>query len=172
MHFSEVSGANGGNIMSVSLILRWLPIALFLAPSPSMAQQADQLGENPERFFLFHATDVSFEQARADYNYCIDQAKVVRAPRDLSMLDGGLLGNAIGGAIADKDRLRIRNAVMRKCMALHGYARYGVPPAMWNAIVNEGDIVLDNKGQVDPIVTERLAKFASGPQPTGARLVQ
>jgi hypothetical protein len=126
--------------------------------------------DDQAKFFVFHGQGVTFEQARADYYYCISQAQPIISLRDRMGDSGGLLGALINGRMAEIDRLRMRNAAMRQCMHLIGYDRYRMPQAAWNAMVNEGDIVLSNAHQVDPVVVDRLAHFASGPTPTTERL--
>jgi hypothetical protein len=132
---------------------------------------AGERPDDPAKFFLFHMTDVTYEQARADYVFCIQQARPILSLRDkMGNSGGGLLGAMIGARMAEIDRLRMRNAAMRQCMGLIGYARYLVPEPEWKALVNEGDIVVADNGQPDPVVVERLARFASGPAPTTQRL--
>lgn len=134
-------------------------------------QPAGESQDDPAKFFLFHLAGVSYEQARADYVYCIQQARPILSLRDkMGYSGGGLLGAMVGARMGEIDRLRMRNAAMRQCMGLIGYARYHVPEAEWKVLVNEGDIVLADNGQPDPVVVERLARFASGPVPTTQRL--
>lgn len=134
--------------------------------STCLAQTVAPPDEDPSKFFLFHAQGISADTARADFSYCIDQVKGITSYRERIGYGGGLLG----GRMAEIDRLRMRNAGMRKCMHLHGYDRYQVPQTEWRRIVNEGDIVLDNKGQIDPDVIKRMAQFAAGPQPAARKL--
>jgi hypothetical protein len=148
-----------------------------LTASPGAHAQAAQgnagapKGEDPSKFFLFHLDGVSTDVARGDLYYCIRQARSIVSERDRMGGGGGILGAIINGRMAEIDRFRMRTAAMRKCMALHGYARYQVPSAEWNAIVGNGDLVVDNKGHTDLGVLDRLAAWASGPAPTGERLV-
>jgi hypothetical protein len=136
-------------------------------PQVPAAVEAD----DPAKFFLFHLKDVSTDIARADLSYCIEQAKGILSMRDrMGGGGGGLLGALLNARMAEIDRLRMRNASMRKCMGLHGYVRYKMPQADWKKLLNDGDIVLSNKGTVDPDVVDRMAAFASGPIPTGERL--
>jgi hypothetical protein len=127
-------------------------------------------GDDPAKFFLFHLDGVGFETAKADYSYCIDQSKGILSLRDKMPSGGGLLGALINGRMAQIDRFRMRNAAMRKCMGLLGYARYHYPQDEWKILVKEGDIVVDNHNKVDPEVVDRLARYASGPTPTTKRL--
>jgi len=132
----------------------------------AVAPEAD----DPAKFFLFHLDGVSADIARGDLVYCIGQAKLILSMRDRTGGGGGLLGALLNARMAEIDRFRMRNASMRKCMGLHGYARYKVPQTEWKTMLKEGDIVLDNKGAVDPEVIDRMAAFASGPTPAGERL--
>ena len=144
--------------------------ALLLAGRVVAATPAEPAGEDPSKFFLFHAAGVSIAQARADLSYCIDQAAPVLSMRDRMGSSGGLLGALINARMGSIDRFRMRNAVMRKCMGMLGYDRYQVPQAEWDVIVDKGDIVFDNKDQVNSSTTRRLAEFAAGPVPAGEKL--
>jgi hypothetical protein len=126
--------------------------------------------EDPSKFFLFHLEGISMAGARADLSYCISQSRPILSMRDRNPSGGGLIGALINGRMAEIDRFRMRTAAMRKCMGLLGYARYQVPSAQWKVMVKEGDIVVDNKGNIDPEVVDRMAAFASGPTPSGPRL--
>jgi hypothetical protein len=83
---------------------------------------------------------------------------------------GGLIGALINGRMAEIDRLRMRNASMRKCMGMMGYERYQVPQEQWKALVKDGDIVVANGGRVDPEIIENMVDFATGPKPMTERL--
>jgi hypothetical protein len=138
---------------------------------PRADAPAGERQDDPAKFFLFHMAGVSYDQARADYVFCIQQARPILSLRDkMGNAGGGLLGAMIGARMGEIDRLRMRNAAMRQCMGLIGYARYLVPEPEWKMLVNEGDIVVADNGQPDPVVIERLARFASGPAPTTQRL--
>lgn len=121
---------------------------------------------DPAKFFLFSAGDQSADQFRGDLIYCIDQAKPVLSDRDREP-SMGLLGALINGRMANIDRFRMRNAVMRKCMGMLGYSRYAVSEIEWKRIVKDGDIVVNDKGEVDPAVVENMVAFATGPKPDG-----
>ena len=151
--------------IKISLVA-WIISSFASLSSVCLAQTAAPPDEDPSKFFLFHAQGISAATARADYSYCIDQVKGISSFRERIGYGGGLLG----GRLAEIDRFRMRNAGMRKCMHLHGYDRYQVPQIEWKRVVNEGDIVLDNKGQTDPNVIERMAQFAAGPQPATRKL--
>lgn len=148
--------------------------ALFLGGSAlaqNQAGNAERSGDDPSKFFVFHLEGVSYQQARSDYLYCIAQAQPIRSQRDrMGYAQGGLLGGLINGRMGDIDRFRMRNAAMRQCMGLMGYGRYAMPEPEWNAMVANGNLVVDNHEQVDMAVVERLARYASGPAPASARL--
>jgi len=146
-----------------------MPAAATAAP-PAKPAEAAPPADDPAKFFLFHLDGISFETARADYGYCISQSWRILSLRDKIPSGGGLLGALINGRMAQIDRFRMRNAAMRKCMGLMGYARYRVPEAEWDALVKKGDIVLANNNQVDLEVLDRLARYASGPTPATERL--
>jgi hypothetical protein len=127
-------------------------------------------GDDPAKFFLFHGEGVSFETAKADYSYCIDQSWRILSLHDKTPSSGGLIGAIINSRMAEIDRFRMRNAAMRKCMGLMGYARYKVSQEDWDKLVKKGDIVLANNNEVDFEVLDRLARYASGPVPATERL--
>lgn len=139
-----------------------LAIAGLAIATPSIARS--EKSDDPSKFFLFHHDDVSEDVARGDYLYCIKIARTALSPRAKTQ-SIGLLEGLINGRFADVDSFRMRNAVMRKCMALHGYRRYAVAENFWNAIVKGGDIVIGNDGKVDPQVVDALSAFASGTKP-------
>ena len=143
---------------------------LFALCAPSWAAEPPTEGDDPGKFFVFHLPDVPVLTARADLNHCVDMAKDILSMQDRTGNSNGLLGALIGGRMASIDRLRMRNAVLRKCMGLQGYDRYAMPQAAWKAMVNDGDMVLDNQDAVSTTVIARLSKIAAGPQPTGERL--
>jgi hypothetical protein len=164
-------GMMGGQMKRETLAAALAALLLSAGPAAAQAQPAGERQDDPAKFFLFHMDGVSYEQARADYVYCIQQARPILSLRDkMGNAGGGLLGAMIGARMGEIDRLRMRNAAMRRCMGLIGYARYFVPEPEWKLLVNEGDIVLADNGQPDPVVIERLARFASGPVPTTRRL--
>lgn len=153
-------------------------VVLTLASSPNLlakdkpapAIDPAKPDDDPAKFFLFHLAGVSADQARGDLVYCIGQARPVLSMRDRMGGTGGLLGALINGRMAEIDRFRMRNAVMRKCMGMMGYDRYGVPQDVWKRMVKEGDIVIGNDGLVDPEVVERMVAFASGPTPASGKV--
>lgn len=134
------------------------------------AEQPAEPQDDPAKFFVFHLDGVAFETARADYGYCIGQSWRILSLRDKTPSQGGLLGALINGRMAEIDRFRMRNAAMRKCMGLMGYARYAMPESEWKILVKQGDIVVADNNKVDPEVVERLARLASGPTPATERL--
>lgn len=157
----------------------WLVIAstMLAASSSSIVTtvQAKELDEpaaapDPAKFFLFHAGEQSADQFRGDIVYCIGLAYPILSMRDRMGSTGGLFGALLNGRMADIDRFRMRNAAMRKCMGLMGYARYEVAEARWNEIVKRGDIVKDNDGLVDPEVIENMVGFATAPAPSSGRV--
>jgi hypothetical protein len=164
-------GTMGGSMKRKTLAAAWAALLLNAGPAAAQPQPAGERQDDPAKFFLFHMAGVSYDQARADYVYCIRQAWPILSLRDkMGNSGGGLLGAMIGARMGEIDRLRMRNAAMRQCMGLIGYARYFVPEPEWKVLVNDGDIVVADNGRPDPVVIERLARFASGPVPTTQRL--
>ncbi|MEP6869114.1 MAG: hypothetical protein ABJA20_11420 [Novosphingobium sp.] len=140
--------------------------------SSATGENPAELQDNPAKYFLFHSTGLSADQVRGDLVYCIGLARPILSMRDRMPNTGGLIGALIEGRMAEIDRLRMRNAAMRKCMGLMGYDRYGIPQQEWKALVKQGDIVVDNDGLVDPEVVERMVAFAIGPAPTTGKASQ
>jgi hypothetical protein len=145
----------------------------FACAAPAATPKKDveeQPTDDPAKFFLFHQEGISFDTARADYGYCIDQSWRILSLRDKMPSGGGLLGALINARMGQIDRFRMRNAAMRKCMGLMGYSRYKISAADWDVMVKKGDIVVANNNQVDLEVLDRLSRYASGPTPTTERL--
>lgn len=155
-------------IGAVTALLLACPVALSAADKPDPAETKD----DPAKFFLFHAPGLSADQVRGDLVYCIGMARPILSMRDKMGGQGGLIGGLINGRMAEIDRLRMRNAAMRKCMGSMGYDRYSVPQDEWRKLVKEGDIVLDNDGLVDPEVVENMVAFASGPAPLAGKVAR
>ena len=142
----------------------------MFASGGAFAQTEPVEKPDPAKFFLFYGAGLSKDQVRGDLVFCIDQAKDILSMRDRMPATGGLIGALINGRMGEIDRFRMRNAAMRKCMGMMGYARYAVPQTDWKAIVDKGNIVVDDKGKVDIAVIERMVDFATGPKPTGQEL--
>ncbi len=140
---------------------------VVLGQSVSVANVEEK--SDPAKFFLFYGPGLSKDQVRGDLVYCIDQAKDILSERD-RVPSMGLIGALINGRMAEIDRFRMRNAAMRKCMGMMGYKRFAVPQEQWRMVVDKGDIVVDNKGQVDLAAIERMVDFATGPKPAGEEL--
>lgn len=147
--------------------LSYVPAAAIAADE---AKSADVAIDDPAKFFLFHGEGLGKDQVRGDLVYCIGQAYPILSMRDKMGSSGGLLGAIINSHMAGIDRLRMRNAAMRKCMGMMGYARYQVPEEIWKPLVRNGDIVIGDNGRIDPEVVERMVDFATGAVPPTERL--
>lgn len=141
---------------------------LHLAPAPALAAQdaaeAAEKGEedDPSKFFWFHKQGIAPELARTDIEYCAMLAGTIEAKQNPSSGQGGLIGALVEGimkgVMEGVETRRMRDAGMRKCMGLYGYARYQVPEPDWNLMMRADDRV------------ERLTAYASGSSPTTERL--
>ena len=151
--------------------------ALACLPTPVFAQSAPS-PEDLNRYYLFHQQGVSFESAKADYLYCSEQIRDILTYDDIVFRDyhsnqitqTSLVGALLVELISNGERRRVHNAAMRHCMALFGYHRYRISEAEWHQLVSGGDIVRAGAEAADSEVVDRLARFASGPVPSGPEL--
>jgi hypothetical protein len=126
---------------------------------------------DPRKFFIFHKSGVSVQEAEADLAFC-SRFLANGAQRTLpafvpwgnrpapqenaaASTQYGLMGAAIG-AVIDGPLLRSRGqARLFRCMAPRGYSRYRTSQAIWQQL---------NLG--DPVQSVKLrAQVASGPVP-------
>lgn len=139
--------------------------ALIACALPISAAAKDKdTGNDTSKFFMFYGDGLPPETIRADLAYCMELAgRTGPAPqgtRYSTAMGGGLLAG-IADAIAESvEQRRRRDSSMRTCMGLHGYSRYAMAEADWNAMV-KGD---------QPF--ERIVQFMTGPVPTTKRLPQ
>lgn len=119
--------------------------------------------DDPSKFFWFHKPDVTPDLARSDIETCFVQTagiggKIPPNPGVAFGLIGGLVGGLLTGVAQANNARRMRDATMRTCMALYGYARYQVPEVEWNAMMRAPDAM------------DRLTAFASGTKPPTERI--
>lgn len=138
--------------------------AAFLS-SGALAEQGVDL-HNPKYHFYFHRTDSTSDTALADLTQCAELAKPVISINDILSNNMGLLGNFM----ASTDRRVMRAAVMRRCMHLHGYARYAMPKSKWSEIVGDGDMAIDKSGEINSLALKIFAELAAGPVPQDQRM--
>ena len=122
-----------------------------------LAAAAEADDDDPSKFFWFHKSDLDPSIARSDISYCLLESLPIEPVRRQGNAGGGLLGALVKGIFEGVsmgvERRRLRDAGMRKCMGLFGYARYRMPESNWNAMMRAPDVL------------DRMVAFASGPQP-------
>ena len=144
-----------------------------------------EIEQDFEKYFYFHRSDTSFEEAFADIRECdalssgsniymgADSAAMGAAMAQYGALAGGI-GGAIGSAIADAifgsaARRAQRRVNMRNCMGFKGYQRYGLAGDLWKKFnFEEGNG--RKKEDVRDEALELQALVASGPKPTTKEL--
>jgi|CXWL01.1.fsa_nt_gi hypothetical protein len=126
------------------------------------AAAADAEDDDPSKFFWFHKPGLDASVVRSDISYCLLQSLPIEPVRRQSSGGGGLLGALVEGVIngvsMGVERRRLRDAGMRKCMGLYGYARYRMAEPDWNAMMRAPDVL------------DRMVAFASGGQPETERV--
>lgn len=132
------------------------------AEQPSAPPAAGENEDDPSKFFWFNKSDTPVDVARTDISYCLAQVSSVRAMQRPDSYSGGLIGALVSGIIngitEGVESRRMRDAGMRKCMGLYGYARFHVPEPQWNEMMRASDAL------------DRLAVYATGPVPVTERL--
>lgn len=148
----------------------------------------DMIDANPddfEKYFFFHRTDTSFEEAYADVTECDaltsglsyygggDNWAVQNAVMQYGL--AGAVGGAIGSAMADAifgsaERRKQRRINMRNCMFYKGYDRYGLEKDLWQSFHFEEGLTRENAEDRARALLQQ-ARVASGPQPSQGRLI-
>lgn len=137
---------------------------------PNIAADTRPLGD-PRKYFLFHQSGLSLDQARADFTFCAryletGQGVVLPAFHPWEDSDGpgspapdyggqyGLTGLVIG-AIIDGPLIHSKRQMNQmRCMLPRGYVRYRVSEGLWKELAK-----LDL-----PQLIEVQAQLASGPK--------
>jgi hypothetical protein len=161
-------------------------VKLFLAAAGLAANAVVASGRMPDlnvpenalgderKFFVFHKSGVSLEQARADLGFC--SRYIARGQQRFlpdfvawkqpdpatpvpSALSHGLVGLGIMAIVDGPIDRSVRQARMMRCMLPRGYARYRTSEALWKTI-NSKDLAASIEVQ---------AKIASGPVPPTPR---
>jgi hypothetical protein len=140
--------------------------------TPDVTPSSDpKIRENGYKFYYFHRSDVSFEEAYQDLRECRTHL-VSGGPAALpgfipwgeqhqrekvegTPLVGGLVVGAIAAVVIPKMIRGQQSNKMRRCMGTRGYDRYAIPEETWN-LLNEGD---------EQQLIQLQAKLASGPKP-------
>ncbi|MEM1052582.1 MAG: hypothetical protein AAGI28_10850 [Pseudomonadota bacterium] len=133
-----------------------------LLVSPALAE--DDLGKNDYKWFFFHKEGVTEEVFTADYEFCSIYGSRVQPPRGPNVYTPGAIEAGVaglfGGIQRSNQRRNMFRAVMRKCMAMKGYARYGLTEAEMDSLWNGGWDEAKTRVAVraaTPISTERRA---------------
>ena len=131
--------------------------------APARARKSENV-DDPSKFFWFHKEGIDSATAKTDIEYCLAQTGTIRAKRNPSSGQGGLIGALVEGIvhsiIENVESRRMRDAGMRKCMGLYGYSRFHVPEPQWNGMMRATDAV------------DQLTAYASGPVPSTERLAR
>jgi hypothetical protein len=139
---------------------------------PDLAPSRDpRVIENGWKYFYFHKSGVSYEQAYADFADCYRFLPVPGSVASLPMFapwtetsgvrtvrpvnNYGLVGSVIGGMVAGPLQRRARQSRMRRCMEPRGYLRYPIPEGVWEQLVDNYSL--------RSIAMQ--ARAASGPKP-------
>lgn len=134
--------------------------SLFTSP----ANADDDPGKNDYKWFFFHKGGVAEEEFIADYTFCSEYGARVEPPRGPNIYTPGIIESGVagflGGIQRSNQRRQMFRAVMRKCMAMKGYARFGLSEEEMEALWDGGWD--DAKSRVaaraaQPITTERRA---------------
>jgi hypothetical protein len=157
----------------LTLTLAGASQALAETPVPDLSVPANALGDE-RKFFVFHKTGVSFEQARTDLGFCsrfiprgqqrflpdfVAWKQADPATPMPTTLNYGLVGVAIMAIIAGPIDRSVRQTRMMRCMLPRGYARYRTSEALWKQI-NSDDLATS---------VEVQARIAAGPVPPTPR---
>lgn len=162
--------------LEASAVAQGSPLATAAIAVPNLAADARPLGDE-RKFFIFHRTDTSLDEARADLNFCFRYVqtgpgiifpyfyawKGHGAGRP-AIYDGGqygMVGALIGAMIAGGLERSKRQMNMMHCMLPRGYQRYRISEPLWKE--------LNGKERVASI--EVQARLASGPVPVTPRIV-
>ena len=162
---------------------------VLLAVSPVAMAQSPDAGRPDEgnswKYFYFHSSDVTEQQARADVIECHGYARglvVSRAgsaptytsvpytgnnalsPANAALAGaiGGLIGGVIVGFMDAGDRRAMERANLRRCFGFKGYDRYEMTKEDHKAMM-EGE---------DEVVRARLVAKITGEKPSSERLVK
>lgn len=153
----------------------WQPDPARLAPQEMAFAETPAMVKDYDKYFYFHRQSTSFVEALTDLRECdarargIWQGKTARgeAPGRTAYGLVGDLANALIFVPA-QDRL-FRRANLRRCMSFKGYARYGLPKALWESF-NLQHIETATPERDIQMSLARQALVASGPQPTSRAL--
>lgn len=149
--------------------------------TPELAFEADRNHEkNFDKYFFFHRSDTSLEEAFADISECDALSSGLSTYRSGSEPYpgyyagqygiGGVLGAAIGQALANAifgsaQKREARRINMRNCMGFKGYDRYGLPKDMWREFhFEEGHGREEEAARRQALMTQALVASGRKPQ--------
>jgi hypothetical protein len=149
----------------------WQPDPAIIAPLEMAFAETPAMVKDYDKYFYFHRQSMSFVEALTDLRECdarargIWQGKTARgeAPGRTAY---GLVGDLANALIFVPAQDR---ANLRRCMSFKGYARYGVPKALWESF-NLQHIETATPEREIQMSLARQALVASGPQPASRAL--
>jgi hypothetical protein len=134
-----------------------------------------------DKYFYFHRTETSFEQALADLRECDGFASGLSSgyqyqqapyPNTYTMagVAGAAIANVLIAGIFGSGRIREKRRVnMRRCMGYKGYLRYGLKKDLWVEFNFEEGFSKDKEPARQAMIAQQ-AKVASGPRPVAKEL--
>ncbi|MCK0129104.1 hypothetical protein [Erythrobacter sp. F6033] len=121
----------------------WMPDQSKLSMPVLEFEPSDNDVKNYKKYYYFNRADTSFEEALTDVRFCDELARGLATANYYGSGYGGamygpagILGDAIGGAIAQAiygsaEKRAKRRVNMRRCMHFKGYARHGLSKELW-----------------------------------------
>ena len=146
-------------------MFKGIGLGLALACLPASAAYAeDDPGKNDYKWFFFHKEGVAEADFIADYTFCSAYGARVEPPRGPNVYTPGVIQSGVagflGGIQRSNQRRQMFRAVMRKCMAMRGYARFGLTEEememLWDGGWDEAKERIAARA-AEPITTERRA---------------
>lgn len=148
----------------------WQPDPASLAPQDMAFAETPAMVKDYDKYFYFHRQSTSFVEALTDLRECDARARGIwQGKTARNETAGGMAYGLVGGLanalifVPAQDRL-FRRANLRRCMFFKGYARYGLPKALWEAF-NLQHIEAATPERDIQMSLARQALVASGPRP-------
>ena len=134
-----------------------------------------------DKYFYFHRSGTSFEQALGDIRECDGYARGLSSPygyQDVGYPYAGTMAGAVGGAIGNAmvamifgsaELRKARRSNMRRCMNYKGYERFGLNKDVWQQFHFEEGLRSVDEDERQRMLAQQ-AKAASLITPTGKAL--